>query len=56
MTRNDNRYVEDMGLSFAIYCDTNGLSYEERQYLAEEIDREISQQAEYVSPHYDAEN
>lgn len=37
MNRDDNRYVEDAGVSFAIYCDTNDLNDAEAQVLAEAI-------------------
>lgn len=35
--RNDNRYVEDAGVSFAIYCDENGLDDADAERLADQV-------------------
>lgn len=37
MTRDDARFVETQMVAFAIYCDENDLSYQERIDLGEQI-------------------
>jgi hypothetical protein len=44
--RNDNRYIEDAAIAFAMYCDENGLGVEEGRMLAERIYDELASRAD----------
>lgn len=44
--RNDNDFVEQLSVSFAIYCDENGLTLDEGRNLADRIGSELESSAD----------
>ena len=52
--RNDNRFIEDAGVSFAMYCDECGLTLAEGIELAEDLADELMSAADSRSSYLPA--